>query len=618
MARIGAAHALVALCVLGVVVAVGVFAVDPGAADPGPVDFEDTVRVGPLEAAVLDVGPDAAVPRAQVFYGGYRYVVGYEGIDRAVSHLEDEAARLQFGEALAVYATDFAGAAPDVDDEGYLVADGEPVWRPAEDLAYVVDGDVRVPGGGSVVPFSEAAAAEAFAADHGGRVVDWSELRAAPPGVDEISPDRTSDGRHGWAEDRLAAARAVADRPVGAVVGEDASTVQGAIDAAPNETTVVVPPGTYEEAVELDRPVTLRGPGATLRGDGNETVVTVSADAAAVVGVHVEGVGDRLQDPDAAADDPDAWDANIELGYGHGDAGVAIVGAADGAVVDVSIDTPANGVLLRDAPDAVVTNATINGSADWREGFMGVIGIRSPATIDGIHVDGGRDGVYLHRSDDTVIRDSSFRGGRFGVHVMHTSGAVVASNAIRDQDLGGVVLMTDPTGTAIVGNDVRRSANGIITDGRSSFVAENVVTDNGYGLRINDHASRYEANAVLDNDVGIKAGGFLPTNEVLLNDFVGNGRDVESGLGPLQVWTVEDVGNYWDGAAVAGAPDRAYAPTDPVDARLGRVDGAATLARSPGMAASRTFAEAVPGLRGGVVDLRPLAEPATDAGGATS
>jgi len=54
---------------------------------------------------------------------------------------------------------------------------------------------------------------------------------------------------------------AQADRPVSTVVGEDVDTVQEGIDEAPANTTVLVPEGTYEETLRIDRPITLAGEG---------------------------------------------------------------------------------------------------------------------------------------------------------------------------------------------------------------------------------------------------------------------------------------------------------------------------------------------------------------------
>ena len=73
-------------------------------------------------------------------------------------------------------------------------------------------------------------------------------------------------------------------------------------------------------------------------------------------------------------------------------------------------------------------------------------------------------------------------------------------------------------------------------------------------------------------------------------------------------------GNYWHG--VIGTSDgtvldRSYAPTDPVDESLHRIDGIVTLARAPAADGIKAFEGAVSGLRTeSVVDTAPRCEPA--------
>ncbi len=613
MGNLRGIHIALLICMVVGVVFIGVFLTDPGTTDPGPVDFDDTVRIGLTDEQRLDLDPSVSLPRAQVFFSDYRYVVGFYGVERTVDELNDPARQLQFGEPLTIYVTDYSSANVALDADGYPVVDNPPRWRTAQDLVYVVDSEAQSPRGETIIPFVDQGEATDFVETYGGTIIDWDTLRSMTfDTLDDAVFRETAMARGVDATSRMATAESLRERPIGAVVGEDVPTIQDGVDSVPEGTTVLIPPGQYEEMVTINRSVTLIGHGATISGDGNGTVIRVNADEVGIIGLSVDGVGDQIRDPDAAIDDPDTWDHNIELGYGHGDAGIAFVDVTGGFVADTEIDTPANGILLRDAADMAVTNVTIVGSDEWRDGFMGVMAMRTSGVLDTLEVTGGRDGVYMHRSHGLVVQDSAMTGGRFGIHLMYTSRTLLENNHISDQELGGIVLMTDPEGNAIVGNDVRRSTNAITTVGTSNYVADNVVTDNDFGIRINDHSSRYEFNTVAGNEVGILAGGFVPTNTVVRNDFIGNTRHVRMGFGPLQVWSSEGVGNYWDGAVGSpedGVLDRRYIPTDPIDSRLDRVDGAATLAHSPGLTAVRAFGDTVPGLRTGVVDLHPLAEP---------
>lgn len=593
------------------------FITDVDAGDPGAVDFDETVQIGLTDADRLALGDDIVLPKAQITYGSYRYVVGYYGIDRAAFDLTDEATQRQLGYPLTVYVTDYTLAEISLDEAGHPRTENPIRWRPADELYYVVDSEARSPSGPATIPFADKEVADAFVDEYGGDILDWDTLLertldAVPPG-----PTRSDlDEQHQLADSRLDRAGTQLNRPVSITVGQEAETIQAAIDAAENETTVIVPAGTYEEQVTIDRPITLRGDGATIDGGGNGSVVRLEADGAALADIEVVGTGDQLQDPDAATGDPDEWDHNIELGYGHGDAAVAAVAAEDVAIVNVSINTRANGILLRDAPGTVIDDVSIEGTDYWRDGFMGVMAMRSPGVIQESAIAGGRDSVYMHRSHDMVIRDNFLADGRFGLHLMHTSGTLLANNTIRGHDSGGIILMTDPEANAIVDNDIRQSNSGITTVGSRNLVAGNVVVNNVYGLRMSDHETRYEGNVVFGNDIGIRVAGFLPTNTVTANDIVDNQQQLEIGFGPLEVWTHDGIGNYWGldpTAGVSSTIERTYSPVHPVDIRLDRVDGSWTLANSPGIAVADAFQDSIPGLRQGVVDLSPLASPVNPA-----
>ncbi len=605
----------------GLVMVAGVipFLVAIDATAPEPVPFDDVVELGisvehqhELEAEGL------SIPRVEIFYSQYRYVVGYHGVERFVNALAEPGHYEQFGYPVTVYVSDYSDRTVTLTDEGYLRPDHLPDWVAAEDAAFVVGSAARSPAGETVVPFSAAADAAAFAADHGGNVLGWDELRDRRFDVDDAGVVREEvDERYRSADDLVATAENLRDRPVSIVVGEDVETIQAGIDAAPANTTVLIGEGTYHEHVVVDRSITLAGDeNVTIDGGGVGTVVTLAADRSGVTGVSIVGVGNETRDPEAATDDPDAWDHNIQLGYGHGDAGVATVGARESLVADVSIETPANGVVLRDAPDAVVDGIHVDGSEEWRDGFMGVMAMRSPAVVQGSTFEGGRDAVYAHRSHGLVVRDSVMRDGRFGVHLMHTSDTLIANN-VASNHLAGIVVMTGPQRNVIVGNDVRESGTGIIADGSDSYVAYNVVVDNARGLTTGATTTIYEHNVLVRNEVGARSTSIIPSSRVVANDFVDNDQHATAGSGPLTIWTHDGLGNYWDGApgsVVDGSLDRPYSPTDPIDARLGRTAGARTLAEAPGILALGEFRGTVPGMRtGSIVDTNPRAEPSNPA-----
>ena len=174
-----------AVTVLGVLVAVVVFgaafAVDLESERPDPVPFDQTVQRGMTMAdEQRALNREISVPRAEVFYSQYRYVVGYVGLGQTVTALTEPGRERQLGYPLAVYVSDYSDAGARCDDGGTLRTDGSPGWVAASDAHFVVDGTARGPSDPVVVPFEDRGDADAFTKRCGGRVVDWSTLRDRP------------------------------------------------------------------------------------------------------------------------------------------------------------------------------------------------------------------------------------------------------------------------------------------------------------------------------------------------------------------------------------------------------------------------------------------------------
>jgi nitrous oxidase accessory protein NosD len=604
----------------------GAFAVPVGGDEIAPVNFDDTVSLGMTGAVVQQARAEStAIPRVQVYCSGYQYVIGYYGLESYLVERNRTGHARQFGHAIAVFVTDFTDTGVALSEEGYLTVESSRVagFVPAEGTFVVVGSRARVPTGPVAVPFSERSAAESFAAEYGGDVVAWEQVDERLTPESRLSDERFERAvadRSEWANRTVERARSLRDRPVSVVVGRDAPTLDAAVDAAPPNTTVRIPPGTYRtEGLTVTKPVTIDGAGAatTVRGDGNGTVVRVNASGVAVTDLRIDGVGSvgSRSTENASALSESGWSQKIELAYGRGDAAIAMLGANGSLVEGVRIETPSNGVIVRRSSGVVVRDLRLNGTATPREGFMGVVAMYAPVVVEDSEFVGGRDAVYTHRADGTVVRDNHMSDGRFGIHEMYTSGELFRNNTARNESIG-IVLMTRPVGNLVVGNDVRRSNLGIASSGSDSYYARNVLVGNERGLDVSGTRSLYTHNTVVGNGIGLRGSTLLPTNHVVANDVVDNEQTVQSRLGPLRVWTVEDEGNYWGpmpatDADADGHYDRAFRPTGAVDSHLHDATGARTLARSPAVGLLRGVQESVPGLRStGVVDTEPRVRPA--------
>ena len=609
--------------IVGFVVA-GAFLSNPAANAPDPVAYEDTVELGLSTETDSLMSDSGRTPRVLVFYSQLQYVIGYNGVESFVDRLDEGYTERRFGYPLVAYVETFDGTKPGTTETGlFTAAESRPSsWTPAEEAVYVVGSEARTPAGETVIPFSSRDAATAFTGSQGGKIVDWTELRTRSFDVDSGAVARAmAPERWEMADKRVTAAEQTADRPVSVTVGEDAGTISAAVDAAPPNTTVVVPSGSYEEQINVTKPLTIAGEGAHVSGGGNGSVITVRAPNVAITGLTIDGTGNRTRDPEAAqrrakeaaqGNETESWDTNIQLGYGYGDAGIRGLGAQGLFIDDVMIDTNASGVLLRDGSDAVLRDIEVNGTAEWDDGFMGITGMESQVTVTNGTFTNGRDGIYLHRADGSIVRNSTFRQNRYGVHLMYTGDALIADNSFRDEIFAGITVMTRPARNAIVGNDVRGSAAGIQASGTLTYVGYNTLAHNDLGFSTSSRGSLYEHNVVVENEEGARATTVVPASRVVANDFVGNDRHAGAGAGPLRMWADGDRGNYWEGAN-AGLHEpggRAYRPTSPIDAALHREPAVVTLRESPANELLERLRGTVAGARSGsIIDPAPAPEP---------
>jgi parallel beta-helix repeat protein len=594
--------------VAALVFAVGVFVVNPGTT-PEPVKFEDTVQIGMSDASMREAYFEGyEVPRAEVFYSQYSFVVGYTGMESFARNVGERRYERVWGVPTKAYATDFSGTEPSPTGEGFIETESAPDWTDASKASYVV-------GAGPVVAFSSERDARNYADERGGEVLGYRgllETKFEEPDIekaaDEVIGERSQRG-----DGKVEAAHELLDRNVSLTVGEVGESVQDAVDAAEPETAVRVPEGVYNEHVVVDKPVTLVGEdGARIVGHGNGTVITVESDDVAITSLNLSGVGNSTRGEPAQAG---GWDTTIEEAYGHSDTAVLFNATRRALVHDVEIDTPATGVLFSNVEGGVVTDTTVRGSEEWVNGFMGVLVIRSPAVVQNSTFIEGRDGVYSHASDGLIVRDNRMERGRFGVHLMYTSDTLIRNNTARDEDIAGVVVMTRPTSNYIVGNDLRDSQNGLSTVGSRSYFADNVLVNNTNGLRIGARASVFTRNVIAKNDMGARASTILPSNDVTRNDFVDNEVQVRAAAGAMRIWGNDGVGNYWSNAPRGSD---VFRPTDPVDSSVTTTDGMVTLKKSPSYTLLHGLEAVVPGMRSsGIVDEGPLNEPAVYDGNVT-
>lgn len=602
------------------------FVVNPTTGDQSSaVAFEDTKRTG-LSGAVDRRIQDTSlvVPKAEVYYSQYQYVVGYQGVTSLVAGLQSQE-RGEFGRPLAVYVSDFSGTELRVGDDGYLRQPGpqQSSWVPVRDAYFVVNSSARIPSRSTtLVPFSNRSDAAAFAQRYGGEVQRWPTTRRLPVGRAARSAsawEGVVDRRQRRTARAVTKARTALDRPVSTVVGRDAPTIAAALERAPPNTTIVVPPGTYRvDGLRVRKPVTIRGagPNATqVVGDGNGSVVSASAPRTAVTSLSVTGVGPNRSGADRPVENISVkrsdWKYQYWKTHGYGDAAIVFDTAPRSLVADVQINTTSNGVIGRNSANLTVSNVTVYGTKRWENGFLGVASLGSPVIVQNSQMYGGKVGVYTYAASRSVVRNTSMEGMMVGVFDLYASQLLVANNTIEDA-WNAVYIETRSYGSTVVDNRLHNSRNGVLVEGRANYLADNVALHNRHGIVVQGQYSLYRHNALVRNRVGARGLTLFPTNRVTTNDIVGNRRYVTtSAFDVLHLWR----GNYWSDAPGFdwdddNRVDRTFRPTGPVDGNANRMTDVATLAGSPAVEIIRRLQQLMPGLRSaGIVDPRPRATP---------
>jgi len=331
-------------------------------------------------------------------------------------------------------------------------------------------------------------------------------------------------------------------------VGEDAATVQEALDAASEGDVVEVPEGTWEGPVRIEERVTLRGTGGVIDGGGEGTVVVVAAPGAVIEGLRVRNSGYDLGAPDCC---------------------IYAEPSAIGAVVrDNDLSECAFGIWIHRGHESHVEDNRVQGRDDVREPDRGN-GIHlfdgSHLVVRGNVVSGARDGIYVSATDDSLIADNRVEGQRYGVHYMYSHRNTVRGNESLN-NLGGYALM-ESRELVVVDNVARgNSRHGLLfRDAVECEIRGNVLERNGQGMFFFSSTENViEENRVSGNDVGAKVWAGSVRNRVSRNWFVGNRQQIfYVGTSDL-VWGDGVPGNHWsnytgwdqDGDGIGDRPHR--------------------------------------------------------------
>ncbi|WP_227657508.1 nitrous oxide reductase family maturation protein NosD [Candidatus Magnetaquicoccus inordinatus] len=375
-----------------------------------------------------------------------------------------------------------------------------------------------------------------------------------------------------------------------------------AISNAPEGETLRLEEGRYGAAV-IDKPLTLLGvPGSVVDAGGKGSALTVKAPNVLIRGVTVSGSGIVENDLDSGI--------------------LALKAAANVRIEENQIVGNLYGVSIQGAARAIVRGNRITNRTDlWINDQGNGINIwdTTGSYFENNHVEGGRDGLYIHTAHGNFIRGNRFIRVRFAVHYMYANDNEISDNISIDNSVGYALMYSD--NLKILRNiSLRDRDHGLMFhSSRKSELAYNLVRqthDKCTFVYTSSHNSIHH-NRFEGCEIGIHFTGGSEKNAIHENDFINNRTQVKySGMVHYE-WSKNGRGNYWsDNPAFDlngdGIADVAYRPNTLMDQVLWRYPLAKLLLSSPVMESLRVAQNHFPALApGGVVDSWPLMHPSS-------
>jgi nitrous oxidase accessory protein len=423
------------------------------------------------------------------------------------------------------------------------------------------------------------------------------------------------------------------------VTTTEAGSLQAILDAASPGDTITLEAGEYAAPITVNKAVTLAGrPGASVVGNGQGSVITITAPGAAVRSLVISGSGTDLTTLDSGV--------------------LAQKAATDARIEDNVITGNLFGIYLHGAVNSLARGNRITGLTDGRRSSAGngVTVWNAPgAQVLDNDIRFGRDGIATMASKRNVFRGNRFRDLRFGIHYMYTNDSEVADNVstgnsvgyaimfsnrlkitdnLSDGDRDHGLLLNSANGSTISGNKVigrlqpvdrwLTAAAQPSEPGVPKAEAPDATSASNGGQRLgpekcvfiyNANKNRFSSNRFEGCAIGIHFTAGSEGNAMAGNAFINNRNQVKY-VGTRYIdWSADGRGNYWsDNPAFDlngdGMGDNPYRPNDLIDQVLWTLPQAKVLTTSPAVQVIRWAQAQFPALLpGGVVDSHPLMAP---------
>lgn len=352
-------------------------------------------------------------------------------------------------------------------------------------------------------------------------------------------------------------APAPAPRTLRVGTGEGFATPAAALATARPGDTVRVAAGIYPGALNVSVPrVVLMGePGAILDGRRNATVVTLSADAAQLVGFTVRNSGRALD---------------------HDQAAVKLVRCHGCRVARTRVERSLHGVYLLESDHVLVADNVILGDPQLTEARRGN-GIHLfhsvGARLERNRIRGTRDGIYYSFSSRSEVVENDVSGVRYGLHYMYSDDNRFTRNRFTRNAAGAAIMFSSRIlfRENTFSQHVGYRAYGILLQTAYQVEARrNRIEGNLVGVFMDmSSGNTFRENSISGNGIGVDLIASAEGNTFSENTIARNRVSVRRPFGTAQnQWSLDGRGNYWGDRDVFdldgdGIGDRPYRAGDP-------------------------------------------------------
>ncbi|MCB9557334.1 MAG: nitrous oxide reductase family maturation protein NosD [Deltaproteobacteria bacterium] len=355
--------------------------------------------------------------------------------------------------------------------------------------------------------------------------------------------------------------------------GRDAPTIAATLALAAPGDTVVVPQGVWREHLVVERRITLRGErGAVIDGDGTGTPLRIRAARAVVSALAIRNGGKELAANDACIYlEPSANAARVQR--------CRVSACAFGIYVD------------RSRGARVEHNEVIGSVAGHRSNRGNGIHLFDASQLVIAHnrVSGGRDGIYVSATEDSLFLQNKVQDSRYCVHYMFSYRNRLIGNSCHNNAQGYALM--ESRQIVVSGNRAtdNEGCGLLFRDAENCTIVGNTLEGNGTGIFFYSSIDNFvSGNLIRKNGIGAKIWAGSQRNQVENNRFIGNKQQVFYVGSSDLIWGRGRAGNYysdylgWD-QDHDGVGERPYR-VDSFAARLiARFPAAGLLLNSPGL-----------------------------------